>query len=147
MDDRRVVDEADTPWTVALLAMVLAAECCWLFCDFPSRLVDALALIPVDPHLLLPLVEVAKMTQRHGGPCRCNPKWRGHGGVALAAMAALYSHDAAAGDPPQREIEARKDDLMRQLAICESGRPRRFRTADIRRRRHLCRPFSSQSAR
>ena len=41
---------------------------------------------------------------------------------ALAAMAALYSHAAAAGDPPRpREIEERKDDLMRQLAICESG--------------------------
>ena len=37
-------------------------------------------------------------------------------------MAALYSHAAAAGDPPRpREIEERKDDLMRQLAICESG--------------------------
>jgi hypothetical protein len=41
---------------------------------------------------------------------------------ALAAIAALYSHTATAVDPPQtREIEERKDDLMRQLAICESG--------------------------
>jgi hypothetical protein len=41
---------------------------------------------------------------------------------ALAAMAALCSHAAAAVDPPRtREIEERKDDLMRQLAICESG--------------------------
>jgi hypothetical protein len=41
---------------------------------------------------------------------------------ALAAMAALYSHAAAAVDPPRtREIEERQDDLMRQLAICESG--------------------------
>lgn len=41
---------------------------------------------------------------------------------ALAAMVALHTHAAAALDPPQgREIEERKDDLMRQLAICESG--------------------------
>ena len=40
---------------------------------------------------------------------------------ALAAMAALYSHAAAADPPRTREIEERKDDLLRQLAICESG--------------------------
>ena len=41
---------------------------------------------------------------------------------ALAAMAAFYSHAAAAGDPARTgEIEERKGDLMRQLAICESG--------------------------
>lgn len=41
---------------------------------------------------------------------------------ALAAMAALCSQAAAAADPPRpRDIEERKDDLMRQLAICESG--------------------------
>jgi hypothetical protein len=41
---------------------------------------------------------------------------------ALAAMAALHTHAAAALDPMQdREIEDRKDDLIRQLAICESG--------------------------
>ena len=40
----------------------------------------------------------------------------------LAAIAALHSHTATAVDPPwTREIEERKDDLMRQLAICESG--------------------------
>lgn len=42
--------------------------------------------------------------------------------LALAAIAAVYSHAATALDPPEfREIEERKDDLLRQLAICESG--------------------------
>lgn len=42
--------------------------------------------------------------------------------IVLAALAALHTHPAAALDPPPgREIEARMDDLMRQLAICESG--------------------------
>lgn len=40
---------------------------------------------------------------------------------ALEAMAAFYSHAAAVDPPRAREIEERKDDLMRQLAICESG--------------------------
>lgn len=52
--------------------------------------------------------------------------------IALALMAALYSHAAVAIDPPRtgeieareiavRQIEERKEDLMRQLAICELG--------------------------
>jgi hypothetical protein len=42
--------------------------------------------------------------------------------LTLAAIAALCSHTATAADPPQtRAIEERKDDLLRQLAICESG--------------------------
>lgn len=42
---------------------------------------------------------------------------------AVAAMAALHAQPAAAFDPsPQgRAMEERQDDLMRQLAICESG--------------------------
>ena len=37
-------------------------------------------------------------------------------------MAAVYSHSATAIDPPEaREIIERQDDLLRQLAICESG--------------------------
>lgn len=41
---------------------------------------------------------------------------------AVAAMAVLHAQAAAAFDPsPGRQIEGRKDDLMRQLAICETG--------------------------
>lgn len=41
--------------------------------------------------------------------------------LAFAAMAALHTQAAVALDPQGRDIEARQDDLMRQLAICETG--------------------------
>lgn len=64
------------------------------------------------------------MAPRNRRPCRLHSKvgWSLAKVFAFAAMAALHTQAAAAFDPPQgHAMEARQDDLMRQLAICESG--------------------------